>query len=281
MSRHTVWAAGIVSSAAVLFVFGGGCDSPREIQEAKPVGNGETKPPILTADKAPDKSDPAALAVVKDAILGHTGGKPELLQTLRNTTFKRSGHAVGGGGGQLKQSWTVHAGWPDRFRVKMELEGPIVLTLAWGPGGGWQHQAGQEKIFLPAQGVRDFKIDVTGEWLGLIFPLAEPGLIVAPAPDQTFNNRLATGIRVWHPELSDAVVHFDKESKLLAGITYDGRESGRKVTKEVTVLSVRLYSGIQLPERIVVRSNNNVLFEWTMTSLDPMPNLDSNLFVDP
>jgi hypothetical protein len=276
MARRALW--------VVLLGAAAGCgDGTRAISTAKPVEEGRQEKAAveLTPEKKPDKSDPAAEAVVKAALDAHTGKKFELLQKLKSVRLVREGQVTMGGTSQVKQTWELYAGWPDRFRVKAEMPGPQVATLAWAGGGGWRHAVGVGKVVMSDKEVQDFRTDVTGEWLTLLFPLAEPETVVAPAPELKVNDRPAAGVRVWHPALSDAVLHFDKETKLLALVTYDGRESGQKVTKEVLVLGHGEFAGVTLPSKTVQKSNGKQLAEWTMTALEPKPQLDPKLFEEP
>ena len=270
---------------AVAILVGGvaaGCSNdPPPIQEAKKVGGEEQKPIDLTPGKAPDKSDPAAAALVKAAVDAHTGGKPDRLQSLRTTTFTRTGPATFGGPFPVEQKWVCHAAWPDRFRVRAEVPPGQVITLAWTEAKGWSHTAAGGKKVMTPQEVKDFEEDVTGDWLTLVFPLAEPAAVFTPAGERAVNGKPAVGVRVWHPALSDAVAYFDKETKLLALVTFSGREGGRKVTKEVAVFGSRSYDGVTLPEKTVVRSSGNLYAEWTLASLQPVASLESKLFEEP
>jgi hypothetical protein len=261
-----------------------GCDgAPQTIATARPVSTASTSKSsaLITPEKAPDKSDPKAVELVAAAIAAHTGGKPEALQAFKTVRYVREGKVRAGGTAPADQRWEVHAGWPDRFRVRAEMPGPQVVTLAWTGQAGWRHAAGNPEIPMSEQEVRDFRNEVTGEWLELLFPLTEPAAVVALAEDAKVNDRPALGVRVWHPSLSDAVLHFDQETKLLARLTYDGRESGQPVTKEVMVLSHKEFAGVKLPERTVYKSNGTEFASWTLTAVEPLGSLDAKLFEEP
>jgi hypothetical protein len=279
MTRWVAMAA--VTALAAMTV---GCDTPPQtIATAKPVSSGDANKSAvqIIPGKAPEKSDPKAAELVAAAVAAHTGGKPELLQQLKTVRYVREGKVSAGGLAPADQRWEVHAGWPDRFRVRAEMPGPQVVTLVWTGKAGWRHAAGSAKIPMTEQEVNDFRHEVTGEWLELFFPLTDPATVVAPAEDAKVNDRPAAGVRVWHPSLSDAVLHFDKETKLLARLTYDGRETGQKVTKEVLVLGHKEFAGVKLPEQTVYKSNGAQFADWRLTAVEPMGMLDAKLFDEP
>jgi hypothetical protein len=269
--------------AAILAGVVVGCSGdPPPIQEAKKVGGEEQKNEVdLTPGKAPDKSDPGAAAVVSAAVAAHTGNQSDKLNALKSITFTRTGPATFGGPLPVQQTWVSHAAWPDRYRVKVDIPGQPAITLGWAGAVGWSHIPGVGKKPMAPQEVKDFELDVTGDWLMLIFPLNEPAAKFAQAGDRSVNGKATTGVRIYHPALSDAVLHFDKETKLLALVTYSGREAGQKVTKEVQVFGSRQYGGITLPEKTVVRASGKLFAEWTMTTLEPVAMMDAKLFEEP
>jgi hypothetical protein len=232
----------------------------------------------LPAAKPPAKSDPAAVAVVTAALNAHTSNQPALVQKLKTIRLTREGRILIGPQ-PMKQE--IQAQWPDRYRVHAEFTRTGgVITVGWSGETGWkQSPAGSEPI-APAP-LKDNQLDISGEWLSLLFPLAEPETIVATVADAEVNKRPAAGVRVWNPHLSDAILHFDKETKLLAQITYDGREQGRKVTKQVIVQSSRPFAGVTLPVQTVIKADGSDLAEWTVTSLDPQSSIDAKVFEKP
>lgn len=261
-----------------------GCDGPPQtIATAKPVSTGDTNKSAvqIAPGKAPEKSDPKAVELVADAVAAHTGGKPELLRKFKAVRYVREGKVSAGGLAPADQRWEVHAGWPDRFRVRAEMPGPQVVTLAWTGKAGWRHAAALGRVPMTEQEVGDFRIEVTGEWLLLLFPLTESGAVVAPAEDAKVGDKPAAGVRVWHPVLSDAVLHFDQQTKLLVRLTYDGRETGQKVTKEVLVRSHKDIAGVKLPDWTIYKSNGTEFADWRLTAAEPMGTLDAKLFEEP
>jgi hypothetical protein len=278
MARRVLW--------AVLLGAAAGCaDGTRAIMTARPVESGPADKAAaeLAAGKKPDKSDPAAEAVVKAALDAHTGGKPDLLQKLKSVRFTRDTYGTVGTTQPARSKWEVHAVWPDRIRQRVEMTTPQGVRVAcecrnrdevWLAVGG-------DKQVMSADQAAGFKIDVSAEWLWMLFPLAEPGTVVATAPDADIAGKPAAGVRVWAAGITDAVLYFDKETKLFAGMTFDGRDGTQRVVKDVHVLGSKSYDGITLPERMVLKANNRQVAEWTMPTFEPQPGIDPKLFENP
>jgi hypothetical protein len=280
MTRRTAWGMSVIFGAAVFAA--GGCDTPREIKEARPIGGDEEKSATsVSSEKSPEKSDPAAAATVAAAVAAHTGGKPELLEQFKSVKFTRVGQAVGTGAEPIRQTWQLHAAWPDKLRNRAELPGGKVVTLGLAGETAWAQVSGEAKAQLPPNLARDFKLDSSAEWLWMLFPLTDPRAVFATAPDTSVNGKPTTGVRVWVPGITNATLHFDKETKLLVFMAFEGRESEQKVIKEVTMPTTRLFHGVKLPETMIIRSGGRVWGEWTMSAFDPEPKLDPKLFDGP
>ncbi len=283
MGRRVAWAGGVV----LLGVLVAGCgDGVKTIQTARPIGEPESPKGVaeLTPGQRPEKSDPAAAAVVTAAVNAHTNNQPGLLQKLKTVTFRREGAGTAGGPTPIRQKWEVYAAWPDRFRLKADLQssqGPQTVILACVGREGWRSAPPAGKIAMDPKQAEDFRVETTGEWLCLLFPLIDPATIVAPAAGDTVNGRPTDGVRLWHPDLSDAILQFDHETKLLAKVVFDGRENGQKVMKEILILGTKPYAEVTLAEKTAVKSNGNELADWTMTSLECLPAIDPKLFEAP
>ncbi|HET6573045.1 MAG TPA: hypothetical protein VFG68_05540 [Fimbriiglobus sp.] len=273
-----------VSWAAVLALATVGCDDvPRTIATARPVSTDPANKSAsqITPEKAPDKSDPKAVEVVAAAVAAHTGGKPALLQQFKTVQYVREGKIRPGGSAPTDQKWEVHAAWPDRFRIRAEMPGPSTGIAAWTDHGGWRKGGAIDKTPMTPAEFKDMQLESTGEWLLFLFPLTEPGAVLAPVAEVKVGDRPADGVRVWHPRLSDAIAYFDRETKLLVRLTYDGREGGRKVNKDVRVLGLKEFAGVKLPERTAYKIDGVEIAEWTTTAVEPKAQLDSKLFEEP
>lgn len=278
--RRLLWGVGLLLGIGV--AIGLGCsDNQRTIQEAKPIDSGPTDKPVeLPPMSAPDKSDPAAKALVDDAIKAHTNGKPELLQKLKSVEYTREGQALAGGQLPITSKWLIHAVWPNRVRFHLEMPDRPIGILCRDGDKVWQASGGV-KMDPPADFANDFRIDATSEWLWMLFPLTEPSTVVATAAETVANDRPALGVRVWASGVTDAILHFDKETKLLVRMTFEGRESRRKVTKEIVISSHKTFHGLTLPDKMILKADGNVLAEWNTTAFDLRPTIDAKVFENP
>lgn len=195
--------------------------------------------------------------------------------------YVREGKINVGGAVQSDQKWEVHAAWPDRFRIFAEMPGPSVGIIALAGGSGWRKGGATDKTPLTPQEFEDMRIESTSEWLLFLFPLTEPDAVLAPVEEMKVGDKPADGVRAWHPRLSDAVVYFDRETKLLARYAYDGREGGKKVNKDVRVLGLREFAGVKLPEKTAYKLNGAQFAEWTTVEVEPKSQLDAKLFEEP
>lgn len=273
---------GVAGIMAIGTAVGLGCSNdPPPIQHAKAVpGSNTDKPVELPPMTPPDKFDAAAKAIVDDAIKAHTGGKPELLQKLKSVEYTREGQALAGGQLPISSKWLIHAAWPNRVRFHLEMSDRPINVLCRNGDKVWQSSGGT-KFEPPDDFARDFRIDATSEWLWMLFPLTEPSTVLAMAPETTANTRPAVGVRIWANGVTDAILHFDKETKLLVRITFEGRESRRKVTKELAILTHKTFHGLTLPDKMILKADGTVLAEWNTTALDFRPTIDAKVFENP
>lgn len=273
---------GVILTVVVLG-FGAGCsETPRPIQAAKPLNDPSAAdaPVDLPPMPAPSASDPAAASVIAAALAAHTGGKPDLLSQLKSVSLTREGQGTAGGPTPTSLKWQVHAVWPDRIRYRMELPDKQIRILCLSGNGAWM-SAAVEKQSMPAEVARQARADAAAEWLWLLFPLADPTTKFAPSAASVVNGKPATGVRVWATHVPDAVLHFDDATKLLVQITFEGREQGDRVLKQVVFLTHRPYGGVTLGDKVVVKMLGRTMFDWTTTALEPNATIDPKLFENP
>jgi len=263
-----------------------GCsNSPPPIKVAAKVG-GDTEDqeaPAISVVQKPEKSDPVSLAVVEAAVKAHTGGKPELLQLLKSVTATREGLGSSNTIDRLAQRWRYHMIWPGKIRIHVDfLNSNDYATFAVSGDTFWiAATKTPTKQVADAKLAADMILDMSAEWFLLLFPLTEPTTIFAPAQDGFPNGKPATGVRVWAKGITDAVLYFDKETKLLGQVRFDGREAALKVTKDVLVFVNKPFAGVLLPERIEVRSNGRYIFDWTQTEFLANQSIDPKVFENP
>ena len=269
--------------AAGAFAAAGCSDKPRPIREAKEVRQpGADATVELPKDAPPTQSDPAALKVVADAVAAHTGGRPDRLDKLRSVDLTRTGSILALDPPR-QTTWRIRATWPDRYRMDVDMTDSPRWVFTRVGDTGWKVGLvpGGSKEVLTGANLKGFITDASYEWLALLAPLADPGLVVAPAPDATFGGRPAAGVQLSGKSLPRAVAHFDKDTKLLVHFAYEGYEAGATVLKEVRVGGVREVNGVKLPDKLTIKMGGRPAAEWSVTTVEFPVDLPAKLFEEP
>ena len=262
-----------------------GCSDPgRTIATAKKLGDSELETPSQIPPRpAPAQSDPGAKALVAQLLNAHTKNKPEAAAAFKSFEYVRSGSIISFGQGGTAQTWTVRGSWPQRFHVRAEFPNQMTIALVWNGDKGWRQQLSAQANAaedLPVVEVKHFHADVTGEWLALLFPLLEPETIVAEEPAKLTRGKTLSGVRVWHPALSEAILYIDPATKELAEITFNGRESGQLVVKQFFLLEAKETAGVKLVTHLAQNANGKQLADWTYTRIEPKTH-DAKIFEKP
>jgi hypothetical protein len=259
-----------------------GCrEKPAPIVEAKPIDKPKVEDVELTAPRKPDASDAEAKKLLDEMLAAHTGGQPGKLDALRECSFTRKGQQDSPGG-RFQTSWTRHLRWSDRYRVRMDMDlgGGTTrqLVFALGTNGAWR-AAGGETTPTPISG--DDKANLTGQMyedaLTLLFLFTDSATLVskADATDPT-----VVELNVWVPVVGYARLGLDPKTKLLTRITYNGREVGQSLMKELTLGDYKEFNGVKLATKLSVRTKSKFLGEWTELSVD-MTKPEAKLFDGP
>ena len=243
---------------------------------------------LLAPRAAPATSEPAAVELVAQAIAAHTDNHPERVGKLKTAEFKRTGMGRSVGPDPIYQVWAFDVAWPDRYHIRAELPAlNMVVTVGWSPAGGFRTatpinsptKAAKER--MADKQVKDHRLDATGEWLWLLFPLVEPETVLAAAAAVEIDGKPHPGVRLWHPRLSTAVVHFDPDTKLLKRVTFEGHEDDKPVVKEFTVTECKEFAGVKLPLKMGQKWSGSEYANWTLESVTPREKLDAKLFEMP
>jgi hypothetical protein len=277
----------VLCSGIGLLLLAGCNDAPRTIETAKPISPGVSSTQITELPKMdkPAKSDAKALEIITKAIDAHTGKAPDKLQKLKINKHVRDGSGILFTAQKMPMKWELWQAWPGRMRYRVEIPGQAVVVLGNNNREAWMSSSATlppVKMTMPSPSDDDFRVDATGDWLLLLHPLQHPACLAALLPETTVNSKACNSVRVWIPDLSDAILNFDKVSGLLVQVQFDGREQNKKTFKEFLILSHKEFLGVQLPEKLVYKSNGNELAEFTLKSVEALPEpLDGKLFTEP
>lgn len=271
---------GRIVAALLVGVAGCGESKPRPFVPAAPLPQDVPAAPsaaLPTAKDKPAAADPAAVELVGRALAAHTDNKPREVDKFKTVEFVRTGLGKSAGDVPDRLTWEVAAGWPDQFRVRVETPNGRSAVIARSGKTGWRAGAGVQMPMTAAE-VAELQIDSTGEWLCFLFPLADPAAVLAPAADASVNKKTCPGVKVWHPLLAPAVVHFDPDTKLLARVTFEGREAGRPGVKEFDILETRAYAGVKLAQHMAQKVDGKEYADWKLDKVEPKAVLDPKLF---
>lgn len=247
-----------------------GCGAkPAPIIEAKPIDKPKVDDNELKSPARPEASDPDAKRLLDQMLAAHTGGQPDKLAALKECTFTRKGHQESTAG-RFPATWTRHLSWPGSYRLRVELELGSGVTqqiqFAFGSSGAWRASGG-DKVKTPL-GPED-RLDVTAQChedaLALLFPFTDPAVVVGKADTKDPN---MSEVHAWVPAVGYVRVGIDAKTKLLARLTYNGRESNVPVMKELTFEDHKEFAGVKLGTKVQVRTKAKPLGEWTDLTLD-------------
>lgn len=255
MTRGLTLIAGILAA---------GCSTaPPPIREAAPVASEKLVQAAFSPPAKPAASDPAAAKLVAAALAAHTGNDPAKLAKLKAVSLRRTAVATGADGVRGTLDWRGDLLAPDRIRVEArQLAGTTVITLdARGASLSQMTPGGAVKQEIKDERLRDCRSQRSEEEFMLVYPLADPSTVAAPAPDETINGSAAAGAYVWTPALAPALVHFDKATGRIVRVVYRGWENTTELQKEITVRGHAQFDGVWLPTRFELRTNGKLFME--------------------
>lgn len=267
---------------ALLFLVG--CTDPPAPVAAKKIDDTEPKLIEIPDKEAPAQSEPAAKAIVDAAIAAHTEGKPGAIEAWKSFLLVRTGTIRTNTREIVTQTWTIQASWPDGYKLQADVGGGVGIIVAMqGLVGRRCMISGAQKSpveTLEPTGADDFIKDTAGEWVWSLYPLMQPETKLTSYEPTLFQGRKLVGVRIFHPRFVPVVAYFDPETKLLAGVTYQGRENAVRVLKENFAIDMRSFAGFKFPGRLVVNANGVQLAEWNVTKMEPAT-FDAKFFETP
>ena len=239
----------------------------------------------LAKDK-PAASDPQAVALVHAALDAHTGNDRGKVKQFRTVEYRREGVGRGLENEPFDLKWAVSSAWPDRMRVVAEFPGQRTSTLVRDGLTVWQWVVAPgvpptAPVQSPPELAENIRVDNTGQWLWLLFPLLDDECVFARAPDADIDGVQCPGVHLFHPKLAPAALHFRPDTKLLARIAYEGREGNRAGVQAFHAVDAKPHHGVQLAHRLAQSFDGRQYVDLTLVSLEPKAKLDDALFGPP
>lgn len=266
---------------AVMLAAVGCSEKQRPITEAKPVAVDPVEKPVdVPAGTAPAASDPAAKAILTAALNAHTGNKPWLVDGLKSVKFQLRGSVIAAPD-EIATNET-QCRWPSDYSAKWAIGvKPPFLPGRSGTVVWTRLDEITPKTLAVGDMAKAISVDSSAEWYWLLVGIADPDLIAAPAPAITIVGKPADGVAVWSKHLPTAVIHFDREKKLMSRVTYRGREGNRDVVKEIGAFSHEAYNGVRLIDKRIIRGDGVRLAEWQIEKIEFPAKFPDKLFDGP
>jgi hypothetical protein len=229
-----------------------GCgDGQPPAMPAKPIAPdgppGQVDDPPVSGPK-PDATSPPAAAGINAILMAHTSSQPSLIDRLRKVRTKRSGESRMQGGTSPSKMELCLWGDQTRWSYFLEAQSPKPYVFSLRGSTGWHQLPGAEKPMpLTEADLALVLPDVRAERLGLLVPLTSDKTtadLVRPATPKA-----GSILRVWHQDWPPMLVHTDPTNRL-AKISYEARELGRVVTRQVLFSDYEAVNGVLLPKKV-------------------------------
>ncbi len=174
---------------------------------------------------------------------------------------------------------------PERLRIQVVLtpgERPLTSTQILAGPRGWRiHDQGRVDELTAAE-----TLAVRGEafpaQLASLHPLLEPGIELAPLPDQRVGGVACAGLKVAAPDMPVVELYFDRATWLPAKwvCTVQTPEAGRQL-EEVHLDRWEERSGLLFPLRMVSFRDRNQFMEALLTEVELLEAVPDSLFQPP
>lgn len=218
-----------------------------------------------------------ALAVL-DAGIAAQGGKTALART---TTFERSGSgALILPSGKQEFTDTVQGQLPERWRITIEHDKRVKITMAFNDKAGWQAVNGD---MVPMQGekLEELREEAYVLLLTALVPLTGEGYTLTPVAATERDGRTCVGVKVVSKGHYDATLWFDRETKLLSEIEKEARQASVRITKVYRYAIYKEFATIKMPTRITELIGTRVVTEVTIKEYRFPEKLDPAMFSKP
>jgi hypothetical protein len=271
---------------AALLVFVVGC-TPGEpkVETARPIDDrmaaAEDLPPVAAA--RPEKSDPAAAALVNAVLMAHTKSQPSLVEKFRKVHVKRKGDWRLPDGGKSDATMEIYIGGENyRTTYALAANGNVPQTFAVTGKEGWrfQPQVSGTKIPLDSAALEQVLPEIYGDRMTVLFPLASEKLVAAVAKDGKAGGG-ETILRVWVGDEPPMLVHIDPTTNRVARLSYEMRENGQPVRRTLTIQDSVVVAGVLVPSRIDYGVGPVALTSWTKIEYEVPAVFEPSIFEKP
>lgn len=267
-----VWVSVLFVAAGVALLTTGCGGSEKVLPSVVPENTDKSGPGAGVA--VPEKSEPAAVAVVERAVKAATDGNAARVERAKVNRLKMKG-TVMGPAGPVPAKRKLEAVWPDRIAQADEFgaDSGLATTLIrlrrpvlW-VGNVKDGKTSAVEFDEPQARAAAVATEMVGRhWMALLVPLADARTVVFDAKKLALNNVPTDVIRASAPGTPVFTLWFDEKSGLLLQVSFAQVEPGnREATQKVFTLSEhRAADGLMLPGRIQYRQSALPLEEWAV-----------------
>jgi zinc protease len=226
---------------------------------------------VFGAAHAGDRDD--ALAIIDQAIQAQGGA--DALAKARAAV--RSGEGVQYRG-DVKIPFTdeLMLDLPDRWRISLNLDKKIQLTMAVSGGKGWEAQGGTVND-MGAERLKELREEMYVLWLETLTPLRKDGIDLAPIKD----GGKTVGVKASSKGHTDVSLTFDPDTHLLAKVEYVAEQAGLKINKQELLSDYKEFDGVKLPTHLVETLGGKKLMELTSATYKFPSKPDDAAFAKP
>lgn len=259
-----------------------GCAEEKGLPERPQDGETKTSSNPLEPPK-PEKEDPAARAIVNDAIAAHTGGKPERLEKFKKHHMVLKGQIANTGGEtpvtHVRESWAV---WPDSYAFRFDVQDRTTFAGAATAAEGFRRIDSKTVNPLPPLLHKACLIDCSAlDWGGTVASLSNPKAIYHKPGTVTANGKTFRTVKCWTPGLPEWTLWFDDATKLLEQIHYEGLEESLIKSKSLMLGKHAEHEGVKVPREIGLSIGGSRMFDWSVEKFETPESIDAKTFTDP
>ena len=230
----------------------------------RPAGPREPTIPLLSAAQGMSREEWEMVRGVVDPAVAAAGGLDALrsVKTIRATarTMMQTPE------GPMRATTRTYVEYPGRMRVEATLPAGEVVQ-AYVDGQAWlKDLTGTRDAPTPMRD--EFAQGLRRDWIALFLAVSDNRVLGRVLPDETgLAGRPLRVVELWSGELSPTRVAFDAETHLIAWVSYQAAGPGGRATVKESFGNYRDVKGIQVPFTAVVRRENAVMLERTLTDV--------------
>ena len=168
--------------------------------------------------------------------------------------------------GPMRVATRTHVEYPGRMRVDAALPAGEVVQ-AYVDGQAWlKDRTGIRDAPTPMRD--EFAQGLLRDWIALFLAACDDRVMGRVLPDEKgLAGRPLHVVELWSETLSPVRVAIDAETRLIGWISHETSGPGGRVTVRESFDDYRDVKGIRIPFTAVVRRDNAVMFERTITDV--------------